>query len=87
MHALLAMDKNNDDFHAPDVVEAQPILLSDKTLTKTISTLPEKLLNPIDPKLQSSNDWRNNIEHNCHLYSFYISISHLVDILACMRNI
>ena len=57
MHALLVMDKNNDDFHAPDVVKAQPILLSDKTLTKSISTLLEKLLNPIDPKLQSSNDW------------------------------
>ena len=57
MHALLAMDKNSDDFHAPDAVKAQPILLSDKILRKTISTLLEKLLNPIDPKLQSSNDW------------------------------
>ena len=40
-----------------DDVKVQPILVSDKTPTKTISTLLEKLLNPIDPKLQSSNDW------------------------------
>ena len=65
MDKLLAMDKNNEDFYVPDDVKAQPILLSDKTLIKTISTLLEKLLNPIDPKLQSSND---------HLYAFDISI-------------
>ena len=40
-----------------DDVKVQAILVSDKTLTKTISTLLEKLLNPIDPKLQSPNDW------------------------------
>ena len=45
------MEMNLDD------VKFQPILVSDKTLTKTISTLIEKLLNPIGPKLQSSNDW------------------------------
>ena len=41
----------------PDDVNIQPILISDKTLTKTISTLLEKLLNQIDTKLHSSNDW------------------------------
>ena len=45
------MEKN------PDNVNIQPILISDKTLTKTISTLLEKLLNQIDPKLHLSNDW------------------------------
>ena len=41
----------------PEDVNIQPILIFDKTLTKTISTLPEKLLNQIDSKLHSSNDW------------------------------
>lgn len=41
----------------PDDVNIQPIHISDKTLTKTISTLLEKLLNQIDTKLHSSKDW------------------------------
>ena len=78
MRALFAMDKSNKYFYVPDDVKAQPMLLSDKTLTKTISTLLKKLSNPIDPKIQSTNG---------HLYTSDMSISHLVDILGCMRNI